>query len=187
MVNMFNKVLDPKKIIKIQNLQYSEKLLLEDTVPAQSSSLAKVNISSLGHFFCQYLTGHFETLALSQAAIVDDGISHLRGKMSDGNNQRQLFNDYVPLDLFLSPGRVRSSNSTTLLTTDPPSNNLFYPIEFQYMFTVNSEIILDVKNDSDTDLSYAVVFHGVRLPEAFREVLMQKEGRKNKQVNRNRR
>jgi hypothetical protein len=167
MVNIFAKIINPQAILKMQNLQYQEKLLLEDTVPASSSKLGKISISSLGHFYCQFLTGHFETLSLDEAAIKDDGVSHLRAKFSDGSNQRQLFNDYVPLDLFLTPGRVKSSDSTTLLT-DPVSNNLFYPQIFQYLFAVNSDILVDVKNDSDVELDYAIVFHGIRVPEARR-------------------
>lgn len=174
MVNMFAKILEPLKIIKIQNIQYSEKLILTDTVPANQSLLGKIAISSLGNFLCQFITGHFETLLFTVpnggGHIEDDGISHLRGKMVDGSNQRQLFNDYVPLDLFLSPGRIKSNSSVNFLT-DPPSNNLFYPQPFQYMFTVNSEILFDVKNDSNTPIKYELVFHGIRLPVASRERL----------------
>ncbi len=170
MINLFAKILDPLKIIEMQNIQYSEKLILTDTVPGNQSLLGKIAISSLGNYFCQFLTGHFETLADVEETVIDDGISHLRGKMSDGSNQRQLFNDYIPLDLFLSPGRVKS-NASALVTTDPVSNNLFYPQPFQYMFTVNSEILFDVKNDSNTPIKYEIVFHGVRLPVASRERL----------------
>lgn len=167
MINLFAKVIIPEHIEELQNLQYSEKLLLEDTVPASSSKLGKVNISSLGHFYNVYITGHFETLK-DVEGITDDGVDHLRGKIVDGSNQRPLFNDYVPLDLFLTPGRVKSSLSTGV-ATDPVSNSLFYPQVFQYMFTVNSEILFDVKNDSNTAVSYAILFHGIRLPMAQQE------------------
>ena len=177
MVNIFSKIINPQKILAMQNLQYQEKLLLEDTVPANTSKLGKVSVSSLGHFYCLYITGHFTTLyeqAENGAETVDDGISHLRGKLSDGSNQRQLFNDYIPLDLFCSPGRVKDeaynfviSQPTAALAA--PSNNLFYPLAFQYMFTVNSDILFDVKNDSNNENTYALVFHGIRLPEARRD------------------
>lgn len=183
MINQFAKILDPKKILAIQNIQYSEKLLLEDTVPAGSSELGKVAISSLGHFYCQYMTGHFNTLSVQSAETVDDGLDHLRAKLSDGSNQRQLFNDYIPLDLFLSPGRRKDSTAINFVIDDAaallaaPSNNLFYPQPFQYLFTVNSEILFDVKNDSDVDCSYSVVFHGIRLPVASRERLKKLAGK----------
>lgn len=170
MINIFKNLIDPERILSLQNKQYSEKLLLEDTVPAGTSKLGKVNVSSLGHFYCLFVTGHYTTLADVEeppSSIVDTGIDYLRGKLIDGSNQRQLFNDYIPLDLFLTPARVKSSLSVNYLT-DPVSNSLFYPQPFQYLFTVNSEIIFDVKNDSNTDNKYALLFHGIRFPAAQR-------------------
>lgn len=164
MFNIFAKLLNPNKILGLQNAQYSEKLLLTDTVPAGQSKLGKVIISSLGNFFCQFLTGHFETLIFDDPDIIDNGVDYLRGKMSDGSNQRQLFNTYIPLDLFLSPGHVRSALASNNLTTASISNPLFYPQPFMYMFAVNSEILFDVKNDSNKPLTYEIVFHGYRIP-----------------------
>ena len=166
MINIFAKSIDPERILKLQNSQYSEKLLLEDEVPANSSKMGKVNISSLGHFYCTFITGHFSRLNFDDPNIIDTGINYLRGKLSDGSNQRQLFNDYVPLGLFLTPGGIRWSTATNILTTAPVSNNLFYPQPFQYLFTVNSEILFDVKNDSNTVNCYALLFHGIRFPGA---------------------
>lgn len=182
MFNVFAKILEPKRIMALQNLQYQEKLLLSDTVPAGQSQMARLDISSLGHFFCQFMTGHFQTLSLDQAVIVDDGVSHLRAKLSDETGTRPLFNTHIPMDLWLSPGRTKSTASTTLLTTDAPSNNLFYPQPFQYMFTVNSGILLDVINDSDVDLLYEIAFHGIRLPVASRERAKKAEARRKQRV-----
>lgn len=166
MVNLFAKQINPDRILALQNKQYSEKLFLEDVVGAGVSKLGKVNISSLGHFYCIYITGHFNRLRFDDPDIVDTGVNYLRAKMSDGSNQRQLFNDYIPLDLFLTPGGVKDNAATNLLTTADPSNNLFYPQPFQYLFTVNSEILFDVKNDGNKDMSYGLVFHGIRFPVA---------------------
>ena len=174
-MNLFSNIIDPDRIMSMQNKQYSEKLLMTDTVPAGGQKLNKLDISSLGHFYCQFLTGHFETLKGippngGPLGIVDDGVSHLRGKLSDGSNQRQLFNDYVPLDLFCTPGRVVSSDDANLgdLTKTAPSNNLFYPQPFVYLFPVNSEILFDVKNDSNVEITYEICYHGIRLPLAPR-------------------
>lgn len=163
MLNIFNKEIDPSKILQMQNKQYSEKLLLSDTVPANSSKLGSVNVSSLGGFLCLYITGHFTTVETIEATVTDTGLSYLSGKLVDGSNQRQLFNDYIPLDLFLSPGRVKSENSAGVVT-DTASNSLFYPQVFQYLFAVNSQILFDVKNDSGYANTYDLVFHGVRFP-----------------------
>lgn len=170
MFNLFAKEIDPAKILRLQNFQYTEKLLLSDEVPASSQKLGSVNISSLGHFYCQFITGGFSTLYDNAGNINDDGLSHLRVKITDGSNQRPLFNDYIPLDLFLSPGRQKNSESVNF-ATDTKSETLFYPQPFQYMFTVNSEILVDAKNDSDTPNFYDLVFHGVRFPLARRNLL----------------
>ena len=168
MINIFAKILDPEKILDFQNLQYAEKLLLEDEVPAASMEMAKVNISSLGHFYCLFITGKFTTVMAwgnnGGNAPHDVGYCFLRGKMIDGSNTKPLFNDYIPLDLFLSPGRSKATFSTEFTTTDPPSSNLFYPQVFQYMFTVNSEIQFECKNDSNYMNKYWILFHGVRFP-----------------------
>lgn len=164
MINLFQKVIDPTHILKMQNLQYSEKILLEGSVNPSSEQLTSVAISSLGHFYCLYITGHFTTVIDSDGPF-DDGVSHLRAQLVDASNNRQLFNDYVPLDLFCTPGRVKDPKSGNVLTA-PPADGLFYPQVFQYMFTVNSYINLKVKNDSDQINSFALLFHGVRLPMA---------------------
>lgn len=169
MFNLFANQIDPARILSLQNLQYSEKLLLSDTVPAQSQQMGQINVSSLGDFFCLYITGHFTTLKdVIEVAVTDSGVCYLRGKLIDASNQRNLFNDYIPLDLFLTPGRVISGLATAP-SPMPDSNNLFYPQPFQYMFTVNSQIMFDVKNDSNYANSYEIVFHGVRFPVAPRE------------------
>lgn len=159
----YEKIIDTAKLFEIQNKQYTEKLLLSDTVPASSTRLAKTSITSLGHFLCLRITGNFETLTQPvEEPIVDDGICHLRGKMIDECTNRALFNDYIPFDLFLTPGRVKSSNSTGVLT-DPLGNPMFWPDEFVYLFAVNSDISIDVKNDSLTAIKYNIAFHGIRI------------------------
>lgn len=159
-VKPFSQRIDPAKVFEIQNHQYSEKLLIADTVPANGSKLGKVNISNLGHFFCQFITGSFSTMGT--AAGVDSGLSYLSGQIIDGAGQRKLFNDRIPLDLFLSPGRRKDLTSATPVT-DPTGNNLFFPIEFEYLFTANSDIMIDVVNLSDQINSYEIVFHGIRI------------------------
>ena len=156
-VKPFSQRIDPQKVFDIQNHQYSEKLLLADTVPANSSKLGKVNVSNLGHFFCQFVTGSFTTIG--GGAANDSGISYLSGQMIDGAGQRKLFNDRIPLDLFLSPGRRKDAVAAGAAA----SNNLFFPIEFEYLFTANSDILLDVVNASDQENSYEICFHGIRI------------------------
>lgn len=151
------------KTFALQAVQYRETLLIRNTVPANSESLSKVSISNLGHFMLERITGKFDTVHLVGADIVDDGVNRLTGKLVDGSNQRQLFGDYVPLDLILSPGRSRTALATNNLTTASASNSLFFPFDFRYMFAMNSEIQLYVKNSSTADQSFSIALIGWRV------------------------
>lgn len=161
-VKPYSQKINPEAVFALQNSQYSERLLMSGSVPANQTALGKVSVSNLGHFFCMFITGSFTSLASPAGAIVDMGVSYLSGQLIDGAGQRKLFNDRIPLDLFLSPGRRRSVNSTTVLT-DPVGNNLFYPIELEYLFTANSDILMEFVNTSDEANQYEICFHGIRV------------------------
>lgn len=152
--------IQPGALFDLENVQYTEWLFMEDTVPKGGQSLGITNVSSLGHFYLYQITGDFSTLKDDGAAAAqDDGVSHLRGKFIDGGNDKALFNTYIPLDLWCTPGRVKDAQDIT----GANSNNLFEPLRFIYMFPANSDIQLDVKNDSDWPNSYRLCFHGVRV------------------------
>lgn len=178
MIQVLSQRLSAQSRFSLQAEQYSEKIPLTDTIPAGTTKLAKTNVSNLGHFCCFRITGKFETLGKynvttgvvdAAGSIVDDGISHLRATLQDGAGQRIMFSDYVPLDLFLSPGRTRSVNATNNLVAktniaaalNAPS--LFYPDEFEYLFSANSDILMSFKNDSNADIVVDILFHGVRI------------------------
>ena len=161
-VKPFSQRIDPNEAFSMQNSQYMERLFMQVTIPAGQTNIGQVAVSNLGHFFCKFITGTFTTLDTPAGAIVDTGVSYLSGQLIDGAGQRKLFNDRIPLDLILTPGRRKSATSTTVLT-DPVSNSLFYPIELEYLFTANSTIILDVVNNSNTPNSLEICFHGIRI------------------------
>jgi hypothetical protein len=94
----------------------------------------------------------------------------------DSTGQRTLFDDYIPLDLFLSPGRARRqtglagaavANNLQAVggVADKADNapSLFYPYRFEYLFAANSDIQLSVKNDSNTTNYIDLAFKGVRI------------------------
>jgi hypothetical protein len=175
MVRVFSQALSADVLLRMQQNQYSDKVFLSDTVPANSSKLGKASVSTVGAFLVQFITGHYNTGRKSNdaAKTIDDSIVHLRGQLQDGNGLKKLFSDYVPFDLWLSPGATRNPLADNVIApvttggvTYPVannSNNLFYPIEFEYLFGENADILLDVKNDSDVALSYAICFHGIRI------------------------
>jgi hypothetical protein len=181
-LTVLNKQLNADSLLKLQVTQYSEKLLLAGSVPAKSSIIAKTTVSNLGHFLCKFLTGKYTTLqqitdATKGVLIIDDGIQHLRAQLIDGAGQKKLFSDYIPLDLFLSPGRGKANAANAYLdvldsSVTPvreialaaaPGQTLFYPQEYEYLFSANSEILLDIKNDSDAANDFEIVLSGIRI------------------------
>ncbi|MDD5061209.1 MAG: hypothetical protein PHS93_08490 [Candidatus Omnitrophica bacterium] len=159
----FNAVLNSESLFNLQSHQRQEFILLTDQVPANAAQTGQAFVSADGDFLCQRITGSFETLVLGAGpAIIDDGVNRLSGQLIDGSGGRALFNQRIPLDIFLSPGRRKSALSTTVLV-DPPGNTLFYPTDFQYIFRANNLILFDVFNASDTPQTYEICFHGVRI------------------------
>jgi hypothetical protein len=159
--NPFSQVVNPEKHFEVQNAQYRDIILLTGTVAALSGGTDfSVNVSSLGHFLCQFITGTFETIAIPAAAIVDTGVTYLSGQLKDG--ARNLMSDRVPLDLLLSPGRRKSATSTTVVA-DPVGNSLFYPLEFEYLYLVNNNITMNVANTSNQACNFEIAFHGLRI------------------------
>jgi hypothetical protein len=146
-------------MFEIQNRQNQECIYLTDTVAAGSQKLAKVSISNLGHFFCQHITLSYTTLETVMAAQTDTGIDYLRGKLIDGSNMRPLFGDYIPFGLFAVPGRRK-----VITTSGSDSFQMQIVFPWEYIFTVNSDILMDVKNDSVGESnSYSMAFWGVRV------------------------
>lgn len=175
MALLFNKLISASKRFNLQTIQYTERIPLSGTVPADGVSHSfPANVTNLGHFFCLFMTGKYETLSKvtfnAVDKIVDDGICHLRAQIVDGGNgEKLLFQNYAPLDLFLSPGRERSATaennlldvSNYALRADP-APQLWNSTEFNYMFSANSDIIVRIKNDSNVDLNFDMLFYGVR-------------------------
>jgi hypothetical protein len=185
MVRIFANRLKTQDMFNLQRFQYSEKLILSDTVPAGQAKLGKVAVSNLGHFLLTHITGTFTTIRTENYILpgagaatdnqIDSGVNYLRGQLIDGNGQKKLFSDYIPFDLFLSPGRIKDGDSYndliaalnsvggTVANHAGDSNALFYPQEFEYLFSANSDILFDVKNDSNLANSYNITLHGIRI------------------------
>jgi len=183
-IRAFAQQLNSNALLKTQSVQHSEKILLADSVPAGQRKLCRASVSNYGDFLCLFITGTFETLAnktISEVTyLVDTGVDYLRGQLSDSIGQRKLFNDFIPFSLWLTPGRRRSpiaANNIAPVLTDQAaicgfSNTLFYPQEFEYIFASNSEILIDVYNDSPAgltgeytgaELHFEICFHGIRI------------------------
>ncbi len=159
--NLYSQVVQPAEAFEIQNAQDRDILYMQGTIPAGSGGTdITINVSQLGHFLCQYITGTFETITLVAAVITDTGVNYLFGQLRDGT--RPLFSDRIPFDLFLTPGR-RKSPLTVAPALDPVGNTLFYPMELEHIFAVNTNITMNVANTSLTPVSFEIAFHGKRI------------------------
>ena len=145
--------------IESQNFQYQQKLPLADTLLPGATQIASLQIGPMGPFCVKQITGSFDTLIPDPdnlGEFIDDGVCRLFIKLSDDGRARQFMNDFVPLSLFLTPGNNN-------LTTAQPSQPLFDPIAFEYVFGRNSKINAQVLNTGSAPVSYSLLFHGIRI------------------------
>jgi hypothetical protein len=130
------------------------------TVPASSQSAIRVTVSNQGHFYCLGITGTFTTLYTAAGPVItDDGTNHLRGQLFSDNDP--IFNDFVPFDLFLSPGRRLAYNAGAPVA-GTPSNALFVQFPLEYLFPANSIILMNCINDGSAANSFDIAFIGIR-------------------------
>jgi hypothetical protein len=158
-----------EKYRDIKRKQYPDKVIVDGTVTAGLQQRFNAQISSIGDFYSQYITARYTTLQLIGESICDIGVCNLRLMIIDGTGSRRMGNDFIPMDLIASPGRVKSqtavncySDSGAILRADP-AGDLFYPFEFCNLFDAKSSIIIDIKNDADADNTFEIVFHGQRI------------------------
>jgi hypothetical protein len=157
-MEIFLNRLDAGAMFTTQQFQNQEALYLSDTVPAGGQQMGSVAVSSYGHFYSLYITGSFQVCADLGAGTVDTGMDYLRGRLIDAATQRTLFNDYVPFSLFCSPGPRKSVAAGVFV-----SGNFVQPLPWEYLWTVNSTIQMDVRNVSNVPVSYSLLFVGVRI------------------------
>lgn len=158
-MNVLLNRIDVARFFEVQNHQNQECIYLADTVGALAQKLGKASVSNLGHFFVRHMTVSFTTIETVGGVATDTGIDYLRGKLIDGSNMRPLFNDYIPFSLWSTPGRRKSIVASG---SDSFQMQIIFP--FEYLFTMNSDILIDVKNDSTLQRnSYSVAFWGVRI------------------------
>ena len=195
-MNLFHDTLDVEKILRLRSSQYIQPLYVEDTVPAGQTKVTPLPLSTIGAFLVLAFTGFFTSLRIKSvcaATLQDLGICPLRMKIQAGASNLEMFGDFVPMDLLLSPGRQRVNpadpaliiNSYTLADADqgPVPNSLFYPMSYQYPFRANDVISVSVKNDFDASAGgwinrWGICFFGIRaknLPAALRETSSNKK------------
>lgn len=155
MIDVLLDRIDHNEMLNVQAKQNQEALFMADTVPANSQKMQKVSVSNPGAFAVLRIQLRFTTLA---AGPVDTGVDYLSGKLIDGSNMKPLFNDYVPFGLWAVPGRRK-----ILPAGGAASNMIAYEFEWRYLFQINADILLDVKNTSDYLNCWEMLLIGIRL------------------------
>jgi hypothetical protein len=142
------KNIDDMSWIRMEWLSFSR------DIAANTTGNGPVGISDNGDFHCKYLGGQYTTQVAGPA---DGGACLVSIQITDNGKRWQIFDNLVPMSLFANPGRQRVSG-----VAGDPSNPLFYPIEFPYIFTSGTSIRIDFANASAFANNFWLVFYGER-------------------------
>ena len=172
--------LDMNKILLLRTSQYTQPLYIEDIVDP-TVGLTKdipLPLSMLGDFLVLSFTGFYTSWRVKAALTLQDlGICPLRMKIQAGASTLQMFGDYVPMHLLLTPGRVRVNPADPQLITGgyaladadqgPVPNQLFYPYGYIFPFAANDTVTVSVKTDLDVSTGgwknrWGICFYGIR-------------------------
>lgn len=132
---------------------------------ANSNGSEPVTISDDAHFKCLYLGGEFTTLS---AVDTDSNANGISIKLTDNGKNYPMFDDLIPVSIFLSPGRRRASG-----VAGDPANPLFAPIEFYHPFAAGTSIQVEWANNLAYENTLTLIFYGEwiskePMPEEFR-------------------
>lgn len=154
MLNPYHNPIDIEKVFQLQDFQYSNALYLEENVPAQSQLDASVDITTQGHFMMTWITGAFTTL---DGEDTDNGISQMWIQLVDGSNDRTLFNNFIWVGLWTSPGRIQAIPGTAA------SNQLYLTFPFVYTFPQKGSILVKIRNNHAYANTVKLMFTGIRI------------------------
>lgn len=155
MLNPYHKKMNIQEILNVQKYQYQQAIYLEQEIPADEELDASVAITALGHFMLLSMTGSFTT---KEGQSEDNGITECSMQLIDGSNHRELFDDFIPCNLFLSPGRIQA-----LAGVGTASNQLFLEYPFVYTFVLNGAILVKLRNTAAFANTVRIMFKGIRI------------------------
>lgn len=141
--------------LDMQTLRWLYFIPVHSVVPANDGDDQQVDIKSDAHFKCLWVTGDYTTLGEGPA---DVGACQLTVRVSDASQDLKLMNSAVPLDLFLSPGRVLNPG-----VAGNPSNSLFNPFPFGHIFAANGGILCEFQNAASYQNKVNLLFVGLKL------------------------
>lgn len=166
------------RILALRATQYVQALYVQDFVEAGVPKETPLPLSAIGAFQVLSFTGFYTCLRqkVLSTSLEDIGVCPLRFQLKAGASQFTMFGARVPMNLLLSPGRVRVDpadtqlmNGLTLATADlgPAPGQYLQPKEYLFPFRANDTISVDVLNDFDL-ASYGwrnrwgICFYGIR-------------------------
>ena len=124
------------------------------TIPAGGTNDDDILIPSPTNFLCTRITGRFTTLNDEG----DDGVCRILMKLEDTGRNLPMFQEFVHLDLFMTPGRRKNTAPLGNAT-----HQYFYPDEFVHLFRGNHNIHIDYKSTASVDDNIVdICFHGYK-------------------------
>jgi hypothetical protein len=150
------------QLIDEQSRQRLQWISFSKEVPANTTGSDTISISDDGHFLAHYIGGQYTSKYLVEEEATDSGACALSVKLHDNGRRWDIIDNPVPLSLFLTPGRQRTSG----LTGDP-DNPLFSPLEFEYLFLSGTTIRVEYANSSDYANLFWLIFYGEKLFKEF--------------------
>jgi hypothetical protein len=168
-----------EEILALRASQYAQPLYVESTITAGGTAEPTIPLSELGAFLVLSFTGFYTSLRIKAlgVSLEDLGVCPLRMKISAGASRLQMFGDYVPMNLLLTPGRVRVDPLDPVLVTGgyalaaadigPVPSPLYNNYGFVFPFGANDVITVSVKNDFAAAANgwtqrFGVCFLGIR-------------------------
>jgi len=144
-----------QRALDMQTLRWLYFIPVHSVISANDGDDQQVDIKSDAHFKCLWVTGDYTTIGAEQA---DVGACQITVRVSDASQDLKLMNSAVPLDLFLSPGRVLNPG-----IAGNPSNSLFNPFPFGHIFAANGGILCEFQNAAGGENAVNLLFVGLKL------------------------
>jgi len=143
--------------LALRELEWLYAIPAHIVIPAESGADDTLDIKSDAHFECYFVTGSYTTLD-DDEGVFDSGVCEVSMRITDGSNDLKLFNNFIPANLFLSPGR-RLANGTS----GDPASSLFYPFPFYHIFPANGGIVIETQNAAAAENTLDLLFWGKKL------------------------
>lgn len=125
-------------------------------VPAGESLPVVLDVSTLGVFLVLSMSGRFTTLDDNEGAF-DSGVCNLSMTVKNGSG-RVYIPDPIKLDLLLTPGRVKDSN--TYQAAEPSGFLQFPGRPFVTLWQGKDQITHNVFNQAGYANSFEIAYHG---------------------------